>query len=133
MKRVLYSQHAPRRTAVSGASVSAPVQRLHGAALARRVPALGATLRAALYAQVLRRRVKPYVPDFKLAFEHVCIHTGAQPRATCSCGKQRSARFALAARLCTMSHVSASVSALISTAASAVHQRLLAAQQGLHA
>ena len=27
--------------------------------------------------QVLKRRVKPYVPDFKLAFEHVCIHTGA--------------------------------------------------------
>ena len=29
--------------------------------------------------QVLKRRVKPYVPDFKLAFEHVCIHTGARP------------------------------------------------------
>jgi len=68
------------------------VQRLHGAAVARRVPAPSATLRAALVAQVLRRRVKPYVPDFKLAFEHVCIHTGAQLRATCHCEKQRAAR-----------------------------------------
>jgi hypothetical protein len=28
--------------------------------------------------QVLKRRVKPYIPDFKLAFEHVCIHTGGR-------------------------------------------------------
>ena len=34
-------------------------------------------------AQVLRRRVKPYVPDFKLAFEHVCIHTGGAPLGSC--------------------------------------------------
>lgn len=28
--------------------------------------------------QVLKRRMKPYIPDFKLAFEHVCIHTGGR-------------------------------------------------------
>jgi hypothetical protein len=28
--------------------------------------------------QVFKRRVKPYIPDFKLAFEHVCIHTGGR-------------------------------------------------------
>lgn len=27
--------------------------------------------------KVLRQNVKPYIPDFKLAFEHFCIHTGA--------------------------------------------------------
>ncbi|EIE21149.1 hypothetical protein COCSUDRAFT_48294 [Coccomyxa subellipsoidea C-169] len=27
---------------------------------------------------VLKRRIKPYIPDFKLAFEHVCIHTGGR-------------------------------------------------------
>ncbi|MEW5313460.1 MAG: hypothetical protein WDW38_005026 [Sanguina aurantia] len=25
-----------------------------------------------------RKRVKPYIPDFKLAFDHVCIHTGGR-------------------------------------------------------
>jgi 3-ketoacyl-CoA synthase len=25
-----------------------------------------------------RRRIRPYIPDFKLAFEHVCIHTGGR-------------------------------------------------------
>jgi hypothetical protein len=29
-------------------------------------------------AQVLKRRVRPYIPDFKLAFDHVCIHTGGR-------------------------------------------------------
>ena len=24
-----------------------------------------------------KKRVAPYMPDFKLAFDHVCIHTGA--------------------------------------------------------
>ena len=28
--------------------------------------------------QVFKRRMKPYIPDFKLAFEHVCIHTGGR-------------------------------------------------------
>ena len=28
--------------------------------------------------QVLKRRVRPYIPDFKLAFNHVCIHTGGR-------------------------------------------------------
>lgn len=28
--------------------------------------------------QVLRMKVKPYVPDFKTAFEHFCIHTGGR-------------------------------------------------------
>lgn len=23
-----------------------------------------------------KKRLRPYIPDFKLAFEHVCIHTG---------------------------------------------------------
>ena len=23
-----------------------------------------------------RKKLKPYIPDFKLAFEHFCIHTG---------------------------------------------------------
>lgn len=27
-------------------------------------------------AQVLRLKVRSYIPDFKLAFEHFCIHTG---------------------------------------------------------
>ena len=36
--------------------------------------------------QVLKRRVRPYVPDFKLAFEHVCIHTGARPPMLCFYG-----------------------------------------------
>lgn len=28
--------------------------------------------------QALRmKHVRPYIPDFKLAFEHFCIHTGA--------------------------------------------------------
>jgi len=26
--------------------------------------------------KVFRRKMKPYIPDFKTAFEHVCIHTG---------------------------------------------------------
>lgn len=26
--------------------------------------------------QVLRMKVRSYIPDFKLAFEHFCIHTG---------------------------------------------------------
>jgi 3-ketoacyl-CoA synthase len=25
-----------------------------------------------------RKKVRPYIPDFKLAFEHVCIHTGGR-------------------------------------------------------
>ena len=29
-------------------------------------------------AQVLKRRVRAYIPDFKLAFDHVCIHTGGR-------------------------------------------------------
>ena len=29
-----------------------------------------------LLRKVFRRKVKPYIPDFKTAFEHVCIHTG---------------------------------------------------------
>lgn len=28
--------------------------------------------------QVLRLKVRSYIPDFKLAFEHFCIHTGEQ-------------------------------------------------------
>ena len=28
--------------------------------------------------QVLKRKMKAYIPDFKLAFEHVCIHTGGR-------------------------------------------------------
>ena len=28
--------------------------------------------------QGLRLKVKPYVPDFKTAFEHFCIHTGGR-------------------------------------------------------
>ncbi|CAL8469239.1 g8780 [Coccomyxa elongata] len=28
--------------------------------------------------KMLKRRMKPYIPDFKLAFEHVCIHTGGR-------------------------------------------------------
>ncbi len=28
--------------------------------------------------QVLKMRMKVYVPDFKLAFEHFCIHTGGR-------------------------------------------------------
>jgi len=28
--------------------------------------------------KVLRRKVKPYIPDFKTAFDHVCIHTGGR-------------------------------------------------------
>ncbi len=32
-----------------------------------------------LYAQVLGlRKLRPYIPDFKLAFEHFCIHTGGR-------------------------------------------------------
>lgn len=31
-----------------------------------------------LHAQVLKRKIKAYIPDFKLAFEHVCIHTGGR-------------------------------------------------------
>lgn len=27
-----------------------------------------------------KKRIKPYIPDFKLAFEHVCIHTGRRNR-----------------------------------------------------
>ena len=30
------------------------------------------------HAQVLKRKIKAYIPDFKLAFEHVCIHTGGR-------------------------------------------------------
>ncbi|KAH7442440.1 hypothetical protein KP509_03G088600 [Ceratopteris richardii] len=31
------------------------------------------------YKKVLRRKdIKPYIPDFKLAFEHFCIHTGSK-------------------------------------------------------
>lgn len=26
--------------------------------------------------KVFKKKGKPYIPDFKLAFEHVCIHTG---------------------------------------------------------
>ena len=29
-----------------------------------------------LLRKVFRRKIKPYIPDFKTAFEHVCIHTG---------------------------------------------------------
>lgn len=25
-----------------------------------------------------KKRLRPYIPDFKLAFEHVCIHTGGR-------------------------------------------------------
>lgn len=25
-----------------------------------------------------KRRVKPYVPDFSVAFDHICIHTGGR-------------------------------------------------------
>lgn len=28
--------------------------------------------------QALRLKVRPYIPDFKLAFEHFCIHTGGR-------------------------------------------------------
>ncbi|CAH1435030.1 unnamed protein product [Lactuca virosa] len=28
--------------------------------------------------KVLRRKIKPYIPDFKLAFEHFCIHAGGR-------------------------------------------------------
>jgi hypothetical protein len=28
-----------------------------------------------------KKRVPNYMPDFKLAFEHLCIHTGARPAA----------------------------------------------------
>ncbi|XP_006654826.2 3-ketoacyl-CoA synthase 11-like [Oryza brachyantha] len=28
--------------------------------------------------KVLKRKVKPYIPDFKLAFEHFCIHAGGR-------------------------------------------------------
>ncbi|CAL5096361.1 unnamed protein product [Urochloa decumbens] len=28
--------------------------------------------------RVLKRKVKPYIPDFKLAFEHFCIHAGGR-------------------------------------------------------
>ena len=28
--------------------------------------------------QVFKRKIKAYIPDFKLAFEHVCIHTGGR-------------------------------------------------------
>jgi len=28
--------------------------------------------------KVFRRKMKPYIPDFKTAFEHVCIHTGGR-------------------------------------------------------
>ncbi|CAD6332784.1 unnamed protein product [Miscanthus lutarioriparius] len=28
--------------------------------------------------KVLKRKVKPYIPDFKLAFEHFCIHAGGK-------------------------------------------------------
>lgn len=28
--------------------------------------------------QILKRKIKAYIPDFKLAFEHVCIHTGGR-------------------------------------------------------
>ena len=28
--------------------------------------------------QVLKQKIKAYIPDFKLAFEHVCIHTGGR-------------------------------------------------------
>ena len=30
-------------------------------------------------AQVFGRKLKPYIPDFKTAFDHVCIHTGEAP------------------------------------------------------
>lgn len=28
--------------------------------------------------QVLRRKVKPFIPRFRKAFQHVCIHTGGR-------------------------------------------------------
>lgn len=28
--------------------------------------------------KVLKRKLKPYIPDFKTAFDHVCIHTGGR-------------------------------------------------------
>ena len=34
-------------------------------------------MRCAAVPQVLKlRKLRPYIPDFKLAFEHFCIHTG---------------------------------------------------------
>lgn len=30
-----------------------------------------------------KKHLKPYIPDFKLAFEHFCIHTGWVPRVCC--------------------------------------------------
>lgn len=28
--------------------------------------------------QVLKARIKPYLPNFSAAFEHVCVHTGGR-------------------------------------------------------
>ncbi len=33
---------------------------------------------AACWLQGLRKKIKPYIPDFKLAFDKVCIHTGGR-------------------------------------------------------
>jgi 3-ketoacyl-CoA synthase len=30
-----------------------------------------------------KKRVGPYIPDFKMAFEHLCIHTGGVTATSC--------------------------------------------------
>ena len=45
--------------------------------LTRRLP-FGSRSRGSAAAQVLRVRCKAYLPDFSLAFEHFCIHTGGR-------------------------------------------------------
>ena len=31
-----------------------------------------------MHVQVLKKQVKPYVPDFRQAFDHFCLHTGGR-------------------------------------------------------
>lgn len=41
------------------------------------IPRVIASTSPLSYGQVLgRKKRRPYIPDFKLAFEHFCIHTG---------------------------------------------------------
>ncbi|KAL6610739.1 hypothetical protein ACP70R_040708 [Stipagrostis hirtigluma subsp. patula] len=71
-----------------GVSLSKDLMAVAGEALKTNITTLGplvlpmseqllffATLAAR---KVLKRKVKPYIPDFKLAFEHFCIHAGGR-------------------------------------------------------
>ena len=72
----------------SGISLSKELMAIAGDALKSNITTIGPLVLpmseqllffATLVARrVLKRKVKPYIPDFKLAFEHFCIHAGGR-------------------------------------------------------